>query len=80
MIFLLAAITKIPLLKKILHEMLPFKKISDFAFKSSVLKSGLEEIWKLHPRAVSCEHLKESFGTTNSHSTKNEVFHLGFLQ
>ena len=44
MIFLLAAITKIPLLKKILHEMLPFKKISDFAFKSSVLKSGLEEI------------------------------------
>ena len=54
MIFLFSAIAKIPLVEKILHEMLPFKAVADFAFifsknvsKSSMLKSGLKKIGEI---------------------------------
>ena len=54
MIFLFSAIANIPLVEKILHEMLPFKAVADFAFifsknvsKSSMLKSGLKKIGEI---------------------------------
>ena len=49
-------------LKKILHKVLPFKNLADFAFKSSMLKSGLEKIGKICPRDPSCKHKTGSFG------------------
>ena len=62
MISLFPAIAKIPLVEKILHEVLPFKAVADFAFifsknvsKSSMLKSGLKEIGEICSKDVSSE-------------------------
>ena len=67
LIFLFPAIAKIPLFEKILHEVLPFKAVADFAFifsknvsKSSMLKSGLKEIGKICSRMYRRNQL---FGT-----------------
>ena len=62
MIFLFPAIVKIPLVEKILHEMLPFRAVADFAFifsknasKSSMLKSGLKKIGEICSKDASPE-------------------------
>ena len=64
MIFLFPAIVKIPLVEKILHEMLPFKAVADFAFifsknvsKSSMLKSGLKKIGEIRSKDASPEEI-----------------------
>ena len=56
--------------KKILHKVLPFKNLADFAFKSSMLKSELEKIGKICPRDLSCKRKMGSFEKSIQEWTK----------
>ena len=84
LIFLFPAIAKIPLFEKILHEVLPFKAVADFAFifsknvsKSSMLKSGLKEIGKICSRDVSSKPIiwnKEDVNKVQWHAPVIQLF------
>ena len=65
-------------LKKILHKVLPFKNLADFAFKSSMLKSGLEKIGKICPRDPSCKHKTGSFGKKYSRMDQGNLWKRAF--